>query len=65
MAYFDALSREYFNKRIESGRNEVWSHVVELIKEKPFWGWGGGLFFLISPSGTIPYIIYTCRYYCR
>lgn len=43
MAYFDALSREYFNKRIESGRNEVWSHVIELIKEKPFWGWGGGV----------------------
>lgn len=39
----DGFSRDHFNKRIESGRNEVWTHVMGLIYEKPFLGWGGGV----------------------
>lgn len=43
MRLADDLSREYLNKRIESGRNLVWEHVLELVVEKPFLGWGGGI----------------------
>lgn len=43
LGFVDALSREYLNKRIESGRNLVWAHVISLVAEAPYWGWGGGI----------------------
>ncbi|WP_313477107.1 O-antigen ligase family protein [Stutzerimonas kunmingensis] len=43
MIAIDGLSQKYFNKRIESGRNEIWAHVMGLIGEKLFFGWGGGV----------------------
>ena len=48
MAYIDItqyndIVRVYTNKNLLSGRNEVWPYVLNLIHQKPYLGWGGGV----------------------
>lgn len=48
MVYFDLekynqIMRDYTSKNLLSGRNEVWPYVMNLISQKPFLGWGGGV----------------------
>lgn len=42
LSQYNELVRDYSNKNLMSGRNEVWPFVLDLIKEKPYLGWGGG-----------------------
>lgn len=39
----DAMSREYFGKRLFSGREDIWIFALEAIAERPFLGWGAGI----------------------
>lgn len=43
LSQYNELVRDYSNKNLMSGRNEVWPFVLDLIKEKPYLGWGGGI----------------------
>ena len=45
-SFYDSLSRITFNltgKNLYSGRNILWRSTIELIKQKPFWGYGTGI----------------------